>query len=64
MPQAQVQPLLVRMMNTNIVIQILIGIVAGVALATLAPDLAVSAGLFGQLFGSGCLSDFLSIWPA
>lgn len=52
MPQAQVQPLLVRMMNTNIVIQILIGIVAGVALATLAPDLAVSAGLFGQLFVS------------
>ncbi len=43
---SQAQPLLVRMMNTNIVIQILIGIIAGVALATLAPDLAISAGLF------------------
>ncbi len=49
---SQAQPLLVRMMNTNIVIQILIGIIAGVALATLAPDLAISAGLFGELFVS------------
>lgn len=39
-----------QMPKSNLVIQILIGINLGIALAVVAPNLAISAGLFGELF--------------
>ncbi|ART82469.1 serine/threonine transporter SstT [Oceanisphaera profunda] len=49
----QTQPFLLRLSNrVSLVTQILIGIIAGVALAVLAPSAAESAGLLGNLFVS------------
>lgn len=42
--------LLSRFANGNLVLQILAGIVLGVALATVSPEYAISAGLLGNLF--------------
>ena len=39
-----------RLANGNLVLQILVGIVAGVALATVSPSAATSMSIFGSLF--------------
>lgn len=49
---SQSQPLLARLVTGSLVTQILLGIIAGVAVAIIAPDVATSLGLFGQLFVS------------
>lgn len=41
-----------KIMSGSLVKQIIVGIVAGVALAVLAPAAAVSAGLLGKIFVS------------
>jgi serine/threonine transporter len=46
----QVAGVLKKMMAGSLVKQILVGIVAGVGLALVAPDAAVSAGLLGEIF--------------
>ena len=49
----QTQPLLLRLVNSvSLVTQILIGIIAGVVVAMLSPDVAESVGLLGSLFVS------------
>jgi serine/threonine transporter len=48
----QTQPFLFRLANTSLVLQIVIGIIAGVLFAITVPDIAISLGLFGQLFVS------------
>ncbi|PQJ62036.1 serine/threonine transporter SstT [Photobacterium angustum] len=47
---SQSQPFLARVANGSLVIQIMIGIVAGVLLATLSPSSAMSVGFLGGLF--------------
>ncbi|MBL4828608.1 MAG: serine/threonine transporter SstT [Aliivibrio sp.] len=48
----QSQPFLFRLANTSLVLQIVIGIIAGILFAITVPDIAISLGLFGQLFVS------------
>ncbi|KJF93892.1 serine/threonine transporter SstT [Photobacterium angustum] len=47
---SQSQPFLARVANGSLVIQIMVGIVAGVLLATLSPSSAMSVGFLGGLF--------------
>lgn len=47
---SQSQPFLARVANGSLVIQILIGIIAGVALAVVAPSSALSVSFLGGLF--------------
>lgn len=42
--------LIYRLANGNLVLQILVGIVAGVALATISPSAATNMSIFGSLF--------------
>ena len=46
----QLVSLLKRIGSGSLVLQIIIGILAGVALAVVAPEAAKSAGMFGSLF--------------
>ncbi|MFD2180356.1 serine/threonine transporter SstT [Veronia pacifica] len=46
----QLHSSLVRIANTNLVVQILIGIIAGLVLATLSPESAHAVGILGGLF--------------
>ncbi|OZS44729.1 serine/threonine transporter SstT [Photobacterium sanguinicancri] len=48
----QTQPFLARVANGSLVIQIIIGIVAGILLATISPDSAAKASFLGNLFVS------------
>lgn len=48
----QSQPFLARVANGSLVIQILIGIIAGIVLASVAPESAVKVGFLGSLFVS------------
>ncbi|MGF1702177.1 serine/threonine transporter SstT [Photobacterium makurazakiensis] len=48
----QTQPFLARIANGSLVIQILIGIVAGILIATMSPDSAIKVGFLGDLFVS------------
>ncbi|WP_305463563.1 serine/threonine transporter SstT [Photobacterium leiognathi] len=47
---SQSQPFLARVANGSLVIQIMVGIVAGIVLATLSPSSAESVGFLGGLF--------------
>ncbi len=47
---SQSQPFLARVANGSLVIQIMVGIVAGIVLATLSPTSAESVGFLGGLF--------------
>ncbi|HIF9252538.1 TPA: serine/threonine transporter SstT [Photobacterium damselae] len=46
------QPFLARVANGSLVVQILVGIIAGIILATLSPQSALSVGFLGGLFVS------------
>ncbi|MGF1684013.1 serine/threonine transporter SstT [Photobacterium minamisatsumaniensis] len=48
----QTQPFLARIASGSLVIQILIGIVAGTLIATISPDSAIKVGFLGDLFVS------------
>ncbi|CAG23698.1 serine/threonine transporter SstT [Photobacterium profundum] len=49
---SQTQPFLARVANGSLVIQIIVGIVAGILLASVAPESAISVGFLGGLFVS------------
>ncbi|MGF1692562.1 serine/threonine transporter SstT [Photobacterium kagoshimensis] len=49
---SQTQPFLARVANGSLVIQIIVGIVAGILLATISPESATQAGFLGSLFVS------------
>ena len=48
----QTQPFLARVANGSLVVQILVGIIAGILLASIAPESAISVGFLGGLFVS------------
>ncbi|MGF1873175.1 serine/threonine transporter SstT [Photobacterium indicum] len=49
---SQTQPFLARVASGSLVIQIIVGIVAGILLASVAPESAISVGFLGGLFVS------------